>query len=124
VTPTPPTPGPAASLTPAPASSLTFALTPADLTHWVLLLLIAALAGLLVEVLRGGAVPGGPLGGIAAALLGAWLGADLLYPRLPPLAQPLLDNVALIPAAGGALIVAYVFSLLAGNSGRRRRGFY
>ena len=109
--------------TPGPVSpSITLAFNPTDLTHALVLLVIAALCGLIVAVLRGGAMPLGPLGGIGAALVGAWLGADQLTPRLPPIAQPTFDGVAIVPAIIGALLVAFVFSLLAGS--QRRRGYY
>jgi uncharacterized membrane protein YeaQ/YmgE (transglycosylase-associated protein family) len=101
--------------------AVTIALTPTDLTHWLVLLIIAALAGLVVEVVRGGAVPLGPLGGIGAALIGAWLAADLLHPRYPVLPQPAFDGVALIPAVVGALILVLLFGMLGGSS--RRRGY-
>jgi uncharacterized membrane protein YeaQ/YmgE (transglycosylase-associated protein family) len=106
--------------TPAPGA-VTIALTPTDLTHWLVLLIIAAVVGLLVEVVRGGAVPLGPLGGIGAALIGAWLAADLLHPRYPILPQPAFDGVALVPAVVGALILGFLFGLLGGSP--RRRGY-
>ncbi len=111
---------PTVPVTPAPGS-VTIALTPTDLTHWLVLLIIAALVGLVIEVLRGGAVPLGPLGGIGAALIGAWLGADLLHPHYPILPQPAFDGVALIPAILGALILGFLFGLLGGS---RKRGYY
>lgn len=114
-----PTPPPVVA-TPAPGA-VTIALTPTDLTHWLVLLIIAAVVGLLVEVVRGGAVPLGPLGGIGAALIGAWLAADLLHPRYPILPQPVFDGVALVPAVVGALILGFLFGLLGGSP--RRRGY-
>lgn len=114
-----PTPPPVVA-TPAPGA-VTIALTPTDLTHWLVLLIIAAVVGLLVEVVRGGAVPLGPLGGIGAALIGAWLAADLLHPRYPILPQPAFDGVALVPAVVGALILGFLFGLLGGSP--RRRGY-
>lgn len=89
--------------------------------HWLVLVLIAALAGLLVELLRGGAIPLSFVGEILLAFVGAWLGSDLLAPRLPGLAQPAFDNVALIPAVIGALVVGLLWGML---GGRRRRRYY
>lgn len=97
---------------------MTFTINLSDAGHWLVLLLIAALAGLLVELIRGGAIPLRFVGEIAFAFLGAWLGGDLLPGRitLPP--QPVVDGVALIPAAIGALLVGLLWGLL---GGRRRR---
>jgi uncharacterized membrane protein YeaQ/YmgE (transglycosylase-associated protein family) len=112
---TPPAP------TPTPGPALTIALTPDLLTRWLVLLLIAALAGLLIEVLRGGAMPLGPLGGIAAGLLGAWLGAEILAAQVALAPQIAFDGVPLVPAAIGALVLALGLSLLGGS---RHRGYY
>lgn len=107
--------------TPAPPTALTIALTPDILTHWLVLILIAALAGLIVEVLRGGAMPLGWVGGVGAGLLGAWLGVEMLATRVAIAPQLAFDGVPLVPAAIGALVLAFVLSLLGGN---RRRGYY
>ncbi len=88
--------------------------------HWLVLLLIAALAGLLVEVIRGGAIPLTFVGEIIFAFAGAWVGGDLLARYLPGLAQPQLDGVALLPAIAGALVVGFLWGSL---GGRRRRGY-
>ena len=112
---TPPTP------TPVPGAALTIALTPDLLTRWLVLLLIAAVAGLLVEVVRGGVMPLGPLGGLGAGLLGAWVGAEILAAQIALAPQLAFDGVPLVPAALGALGLALGFSLLGGN---RRRGYY
>ena len=112
---TPPTPA-----TTAPPALL-IALTPDLLTRWLVLLFIAAVAGLLVEVVRGGVMPLGPLGGIGAALLGAWVGAEILAAQVALAPQLAFDGVPLVPAAVGALVLALGFSLLGGS---RRRGYY
>jgi uncharacterized membrane protein YeaQ/YmgE (transglycosylase-associated protein family) len=107
--------------TPTAGAAVTIALTPDLLTRWLVLLFIAAVAGLLVEVLRGGVMPLGPLGGIGAGLLGAWVGAELLAAQVALAPQIAFDGVPLVPAAAGALVVALGVSLLGGN---RRRGYY
>jgi len=100
---------------------MTFTLNFSEAGHWLVLLLIAALAGLIVELVRGGAIPLGFVGEIALAFLGAWLGGDVLQTRFPLLPQPAMEGVALIPAAVGALVVGLLWGLL---GGRRRRGYY
>src|SRR5437667_4053483 len=101
-----PTPGTGAN------APLTIALSSADLSHWLVLLLIAALAGRVIALLRGGAMPLGWVGGIGAALIGAWIGAELVAARVALAPQFNFDGVALVPAALGALVVAFVASLL------------
>ena len=112
---TPPT-TPAAS-----NAALTIALTPDLLTRWLVLLFIAAVAGLLVEVVRGGVMPLGALGGIGAGLVGAWVGAEMLAAQIAIAPQLAFDGVPLVPAALGALVLALALSLLGGN---QRRGYY
>jgi uncharacterized membrane protein YeaQ/YmgE (transglycosylase-associated protein family) len=112
VTPTPAT---------TPATALAITLTPDLLTRWLVFIVIAALAGLLIEVLRGGVMPLGWMGGIGAGLLGAWLGAEIVAARIAIAPQIALDGVPLLPAIGGALILTLCFSLLGGT---RRRGYY
>src|SRR3954453_23970274 len=89
-----------------------------DAGHWLVLVLIAALAGLVVELLRGGAIPLGFVGEIIVAFIGAWIASDLLAPRVAGLGGPVFDGVALIPAVIGALLVGLLWGLL---GGRRRR---
>lgn len=97
---------------------MTLTVDMAVVSHWVLLLLIAAVAALLVELLRGGGIPLGFVGGIGSALIGGWAFSDLLHPRFPVVPQPTIDGVAIVPAAAGALIVALLWGLLGGR-GRR-----
>ncbi len=97
---------------------MSFTINFSDAGHWFVLLLIAALAGLLVELIRGGAIPLGFVGEVVLAYLGAWVGGDLLPARVPALAQPAFDGVALVPAAVGALLVGLVWGLLGGRRGR------
>jgi len=101
---------------------MTITIDPSSAGHWLVLLLIAALAGVVVELARRGAIPLGFVGEIAAAAVGAWIGGDLLPARLaiPALAQPAFESVALIPAAVGALLVGFLWGLMGGRSSRRR----
>ncbi len=92
-----------------------------DAGHWLVLLLIAAVVGLVVELLRGGGLPLGFLGEIALAGVGAWVGGDLLQTRFVLMPQPSYEGVALIPAAVGALLLGFLWGLLGGR--RKRRSY-
>ena len=98
---------------------MTFTIDQTGFAHWLLLLAIAALAGLLVELLRGGTMPLGFVGGVVSAFIGAWLFSDVLSTRLSFSIPPTYDNVIVIPAAIGGLLVAFIWSLLGGRGGRR-----
>jgi uncharacterized membrane protein YeaQ/YmgE (transglycosylase-associated protein family) len=89
-----------------------------EIGHWLVLLLIAAVAGLIVELLRGGGLPLGFVGEIALAFVGAWIGGDLLQASYALLPDPSYEKVALIPAAVGALLLGFLWGMLGG--GRRR----
>ncbi len=98
---------------------MTITLNMADAGHWLVLVLIAALAGLLVELLRGGQIPLRFVGELVFAGIGAWIGSDLLAARLNILLQPTFEGVALVPAAGGALLIGLLWGLLGGRGNRR-----
>ncbi|HMA36947.1 MAG TPA: hypothetical protein VKY74_21005 [Chloroflexia bacterium] len=100
---------------------MTITLNPNEAGHWLVLLLIAALAGLAVEVVRGGGLPLGFVGEIAAAALGAWIGGDLVQAHIVIMPQPAFQGVALVPAIVGALIIGFLWGLL---GGRRRQRYY
>jgi uncharacterized membrane protein YeaQ/YmgE (transglycosylase-associated protein family) len=97
---------------------MTLTINFSDAGHWLVLVLIAALAGLLVELIRGGAIPLTFVGELLFALLGGWLGSDLLAARLAAPPGPVYDGVVLIPAAVGALVVGLLWGMLGGS--RRR----
>ena len=107
---------------PAPAAPpVTLAFSQADLLHWLVLIIVAALCGLVIELLRGGAVPLGWLGGIGSALVGAWIGAEILPGRLPLPSEPAFEGVPLISTVLAALVVAFLFTLLVRSPQRRYR---
>ena len=89
---------------------MTISLSADDLPHLFVLLLLAALLGYLADLFTGGRVPLGFFGTVLFGLLGAWVAADLLRPRIPlsVLKEPALDGVQLLSAGLGA----FLFSLL------------
>jgi len=99
---------------------MTLTINVSDAGHWLVLVLIAALAGLVVELVRGGAIPLTFIGELIFAFIGAWIGSDVLAPRVAGLGGPVFDGVALIPAAGIALLVGLLWGMLGG----RRRRYY
>lgn len=80
----------------------------------LVLLLVAALVGLLADALVPGAVPFGWVGAIIVGLIGAWLGGILLGDFGPHLA-----GIYLIPAVIGAVIFSLLLELLLGTFTRR-----
>jgi len=85
------------------------------------MLVLAALLGYIADLFTGGRVPLGFFGSILFGLLGAWVAADLLRPRIPLTLpkEPTLDGVALISAAIGAFIFSITWCILASRLTRR-----
>ena len=54
-----------------------------DLPRLLVMLVLAALLGWVADLFTGGRVPLGFFGSILFGLLGAWVAADLVRPRLP-----------------------------------------
>lgn len=92
-----------------------------DVGHVLTLVLIAALVGVVVELLRGGAIPLGFVGELLAAGIGAWIGSDLVAARLSLVLDPAYAGVALVPAVAGALIIGLLWGFLGGRGARRER---
>ncbi len=83
------------------------------LTHLLILLLVGAVVGLIAKRLVNRALPYGWIGAIGAGLLGAWLMTDMLHVIIAP--QISVIGIPLISAILGAMIVAFVFSLISGS---------
>jgi uncharacterized membrane protein YeaQ/YmgE (transglycosylase-associated protein family) len=49
------------------------------LLGFIILLVVAAIAGACGEMIAGGKVPGGWIGSILAGLVGAWIGSQALF---------------------------------------------
>ncbi len=75
------------------------------------MLVLAAILGYFADLLAGGRVPLGFFGSVLFALLGAWLAADVIRPRIPfslP-SEPALDGVMLVTAGLGAFILSLLW---------------
>jgi len=70
-------------------------------------LFMAGLVGALTDAIVPGKLPWGWLGAILAGLVGSWLGVLLIGHR-----GPVLFGVPIVPAFVGALILAFVLSLV------------
>ncbi|MFN3649350.1 MAG: GlsB/YeaQ/YmgE family stress response membrane protein [Armatimonadota bacterium] len=79
---------------------------------FLLLLVVAAVAGACGELIAGGKVPGGMLGSMVAGLIGAWIGGMLVR------VGPVLWGIQIIPAILGAAIFVLILRLL--TSSRQR----
>jgi uncharacterized membrane protein YeaQ/YmgE (transglycosylase-associated protein family) len=93
-----------------------------DVPQILVLLLIAAVVGWLVDLVAGGRVPLGFFGTILFGLLGAWFAMEIVRPRLPftlP-SEPTFDRVPLVTATLGALVVALIWCALVTRLARRR----
>ncbi len=84
-----------------------------DLLGLIVLLVVAAIAGAIGEMIAGGKVPGGWIGSIVAGLIGAWIGSMLLQ------FGPVLGGIQVIPAIIGAALFVLVVKLLTGGMNRR-----
>ncbi len=79
-----------------------------DLLGLIILLVVAAIAGAIGEMIAGQKVPGGWIGSILAGLVGAWLGGTLLR------FGPVIGGIQIIPAIIGAALFVLVIRLLMG----------
>jgi uncharacterized membrane protein YeaQ/YmgE (transglycosylase-associated protein family) len=77
-----------------------------SLLGFLILLIVAAIAGACGELIAGGKVPGGWLGSIIAGLVGAWIGGTLLQ------FGPVIGGIQIIPAIIGAALFVLVLRLL------------
>jgi uncharacterized membrane protein YeaQ/YmgE (transglycosylase-associated protein family) len=84
------------------------------LLGFVVLLVVAAIAGAIGEMIAGGKVPGGWLGSIVVGFIGAWIGGALFH------AGPVVEGIQIIPAIVGAAIFVFVLRLIMGSVRRPR----
>jgi len=86
-----------------------------SLLGFLILLVVAAIAGACGELIAGAKVPGGWLGSLIAGLVGAWIGGLIVQ------FGPVIGGVQIIPAILGAAIFVFLLRLLRG--GVRSPGF-
>lgn len=87
-----------------------------DLLGFLLLLLIAFVAGAIGEAIAGGKTPGGWLGSMVAGLVGAWIGGALFS------LGPVVGGIQIIPAIIGAALFVLILRLITGaTAGARTR---
>jgi len=86
------------------------------------MLLLAAVLGWFAHLFAGGRVPLGFVGAIIFGLLGAWLAADVLRPRIPFSLpnEPTFDGVMLVTAGLGAFLMSFLWCAVMARFSRRR----
>ena len=100
---------------------MSFAFTIDDVPRLLVMLVLAAVLGWLADLFAGGRVPLGFFGSILFGLLGAWVAADLVRPRIPwelP-KEPTFDGVMLVTAGIGAFVFSLFWCILATRMTRR-----
>ncbi len=102
---------------------MSLSLTSDDLPRICVMLILAAILGYLAALIAGGRVPLGFVGSILFGLLGAWLAADVVRPRIPfnlP-EEPVFDGVTLVTAGIGAFALSLTWCVLTSRLARRWR---
>ena len=85
------------------------------LLHLIVLIVVAAVCGLIAERVIGRSLPFGWIGATAAGFVGAWLMVDVFHlVILPTLA---IEGLPIVSAIIGAIVVVVLFSLVAGRLG-------
>jgi uncharacterized membrane protein YeaQ/YmgE (transglycosylase-associated protein family) len=85
------------------------------LLHVIVLIVVAAVCGLIAERVIGRSLPFGWIGATVAGFVGAWLMVDVFHlVILPTLA---IEGLPIVSAILGAVIVVVLFSLVAGRLG-------
>ncbi len=86
----------------------------------ILTLVIAGLVGALADSVVPGDLPFGWLGAIRSGLIGSWLGV-WLFDRMGIGTGPFIAGIPVIPAFVGALILAFIASLVFHQTAKGRR---
>lgn len=82
--------------------------------HWIWVLIVGAVIGLIAGVVTSRDVPFGWVGNILAGLAGAWLGEEFLGAWGPQVA-----GMAVFPAIIGAVVLVLLVSWVIGMSKRK-----
>jgi uncharacterized membrane protein YeaQ/YmgE (transglycosylase-associated protein family) len=92
-----------------------FVVTQTDLFYW----LVAAIVGVVAEIIVGWRLPLGFLGAFLAALAGIWLVTNILKVSINP--DPIIGGVPIYKSLLGASITVFVWHLLTFRSWKRPR---
>ena len=92
-----------------------FVITLSQLVYWI----IAALIGVLAEIIVGWRLPFGVIGAICAALIGVWLMTNIIVLAIP--GEPTLYGVPLFKAFFGAILFVSIWHLFTYRSWARPR---
>jgi uncharacterized membrane protein YeaQ/YmgE (transglycosylase-associated protein family) len=88
------------------------------LLHLIVLIIVGTICGLIAERVVHSSLPFGWIGAAVAGFVGAWLMVDVLHiVILPTLA---VEGLPIVSAILGAIIVVFLFSLVAGRMGTGR----
>lgn len=77
----------------------------------IISLVVGGLIGWAAEAIMGRDVPGGVIGNIILGFIGSWLGGILLGDL-----GPMVADFAIVPAILGAVLVVFIFGLIAGKA--------
>jgi uncharacterized membrane protein YeaQ/YmgE (transglycosylase-associated protein family) len=85
------------------------------LVHLIVLIVVAAVCGLIAERVIGRSLPFGWIGATVAGFVGAWLMVDVLHLVILPTLS--IEGLPIVSAILGAIIVVVLFSVVAGRVG-------
>jgi uncharacterized membrane protein YeaQ/YmgE (transglycosylase-associated protein family) len=85
------------------------------LLHLIVLIVVAAVCGLIAERVMGRSLPFGWIGATVAGFVGAWLMVDVFHLVILPTLT--IEGLPIVSAILGAIIVVVLFSLVAGRLG-------
>jgi len=83
--------------------------------HLIVLIVVAAVCGLIAERVMGRSLPFGWIGATVAGFVGAWLMVDVFHLVILPTLT--IEGLPIVSAILGAIIVVVLFSLVAGRLG-------
>ena len=85
------------------------------LLHLIVLIVVAAVCGLIADRVMGRSLPFGWIGATVAGFVGAWLMVDVFHLVILPTLS--IEGLPIVSAILGAIIVVVLFSLVAGRLG-------
>src|ERR1700687_3809343 len=88
------------------------------LLHLIVLIVIAAVCGLIAERVIGRSLPFGWIGATVAGVVGGWRVVGVLHVVILPTLS--IEGMPIVSAILGAIIVVVLFSLVAGRLGTGR----